>query len=245
MASSALALDNTWQNQTVSGLLRQQKMAASIKQANAQRLQSQISNNTNLSERHTANQTDTTTDDNSQSETATKTTDQTNTDNPINSSSDTAESLKAAQQLAKLAANPTPAGVATLATEQAMEAMKSGEAAKLATGQLLKQYWLNLISSWGATLIAINLHAWLGFLEGNKIFCKLGEEWNKVPGAAKKAVGQLEFLGMVALDLIVFIVILTAISIIITLINMMTNPVANMQVLWDLFGGQLDGLLKQ
>jgi hypothetical protein len=50
--------------------------------------------------------------------------------------------------------------------------------------KLLQQAWLNLITSWGLTLIWINIHVFLSYIFGEKLFCKLGEEWkDMIPGA--------------------------------------------------------------
>jgi len=73
-------------------------------------------------------------------------------------------------------------------TEQEKQAAKSGGAAgtgvagvlasplRKATSNLLKQAWLNLIDSFGLTLLWINIHAGLRMVIGDKFFCKLGEE---------------------------------------------------------------------
>jgi len=52
--------------------------------------------------------------------------------------------------------------------------------------QLLQKAWLNLITSFGLTLIWINIHAFLNILFGDKVFCKLGKEWGGlgVPGVS-------------------------------------------------------------
>ncbi|NCU44087.1 hypothetical protein EOM71_00200 [Candidatus Falkowbacteria bacterium] len=166
--------------------------------------------------------------------------------NQINSegtaAQDTADSLKQAQQLAKLAANPTVAGAAAVAGEMAIDAIKSGKGGKMATAELLKTWWTQLIDSFGLTLIPLNLQAWAGFIEGHKVFCKLGEEW-KAPGIFKKAIGWLETAALLSLDLLVFLIILAAISFLIFIVNVMTHPLENMKILWDLFGGAIDGLL--
>jgi len=155
---------------------------------------------------------------------------------------DTADSLKQAQQLAKLAANPTVAGAAAVAGEMAIDAIKNGKGGKMATAELLKTWWTQLIDSFGLTLIPLNLQAWAGFIEGHKVFCKLGEEW-KAPGIFKKAIGWLETAALLSLDLLVFLIILAAISFLIFIVNVMTHPLENMKILWDLFGGAIDGLL--
>lgn len=71
------------------------------------------------------------------------------------------------------------------------EGIKDGGAAspmRQGTSKLLQQAWLNLVTSWGLTLIWINIHVFLSYIFGEKLFCKLGEEWKDViPGAGGAA----------------------------------------------------------
>jgi len=55
------------------------------------------------------------------------------------------------------------------------------------TSKLLQQSWLNLIDSYGLTLIWINIHVFLRFTIGEKFFAKLGREW--LPKVSKGASG--------------------------------------------------------
>jgi len=48
---------------------------------------------------------------------------------------------------------------------------------KMILAGLLRKAWINLLPSWGLTIIWINIHAFLAKVFGHKIFCKLGEEW--------------------------------------------------------------------
>lgn len=161
------------------------------------------------------------------------TTDQAN-DNKA-STQDTSDSLNQIKLAAKLAANPTPAGIAAAAGEMALDAIKSGKGGKMITKELLKQSWLNLIDSWGLTLIYLNIHPWAGFIEGNKVFCKLGEE-TKSPAMFKKAIGMLEAIGILTLDFVVFIIILTLVSLIVLIADAIAHPIKNFGILWELFG---------
>jgi hypothetical protein len=52
-----------------------------------------------------------------------------------------------------------------------------------ATSKMLQQAWLNLIDSWGTTLVWINVHWILNMVMGDKFFCDLGKEW--LPKAGK------------------------------------------------------------
>jgi len=60
------------------------------------------------------------------------------------------------------------------------------------TSAALRQYWWNILKSYGATLILINAHVFCRFVFGESLFCKLGHEWveNKKLIAAKTTVGQ-------------------------------------------------------
>jgi hypothetical protein len=230
----ALAMNNNQQNQSISDSLRQQKTTESAKQANSQRLASQgVGSNSGVNERLMSRQSP------AGSEQSPAVTSQ---NNENSATEDRSDLLKQAQVAAKLAANPTVAGAAAVAGEMALDAIKKGEGGKMATGQLLKTWWLNLLSSTGITLIPLNLQAWAGFIEGHKFFCKLGEEW-KAPGIFKKAIGSLETSGLLGTDLVVFLLLLTAGAFMMFIVNVMTHPLENMQIIWNLFGGHLDNML--
>jgi hypothetical protein len=239
MAESVLTFDNSWPNQaSVSAQLRRQKRERSLKQANAQRLQAQtLGASSGINERLMSRQQ--------------KQADQSSavdsTDTNINKAddSDSADSLKQIKQLAKLATNPTVGGVATMAAEQAAKAIENGGAAKLLTGPLLSASWKTLITSYGLTLIYLNIHVWAGFIEGHKVFCKLGEEV-KAPGLFKKALGFMEVIAILALDLLVFLILLAVVAIAVFIINIMVDglTIENFKILWNLFGGALNSLIE-
>ena len=242
MAEAAVNLQDQYSSPYYNGeILRQQKAEAS-RQANSQRINAQIIdfpgiNDRLMSRQDSANQPQNSTDPNESNQ------DESNqVEDEGTATQDTADSLKQAQQLAKLAANPTVAGAAAVAGEMAIDAIKKGEGGKMITGQMLKTWWSNLIDSFGLTIIPLNLQAWIGFIEGHKFFCKLGEEW-KAPGIFKKAIGWLEVAGLLALDLLIFLIILAIISFLIFIVNVMTHPLENMKILWNLFGGAIDSLL--
>lgn len=101
------------------------------------------------------------------------------------------------------------------------------------TSSLLKQAWLNLIPSFGLTLLWINLHAFLNKVLGKKFFCKLGEEWvpkevkKKIGEAGKttsRAIGLLEagLLGLI--DLVVLSVLFLVISLFIAAVDYTIHP---------------------
>ena len=237
MAEAAVNLQDQYSSPYYNGeILRQQKAEAS-RQANSQRINAQIIDFPGINDRLMSRQNST-----NQPQGSTESNESNQVEDKGTATQDTADSLKQAQQLAKLAANPTVAGAAAVAGEMAIDAIKKGEGGKMVTGQMLKTWWSNLIPSWGGTLPLLNLQAFVGFIEGHKFFCKLGEEW-KAPGIFKKAIGWLEVVAMLLLDLLLLLLILAALSFLIFIINVMTHPLENMKILWDLFGGAIDSLL--
>ncbi len=54
-----------------------------------------------------------------------------------------------------------------------IQALTLDNSAQLATDNLLKQAWLNLIDSFGLTLVWINIHVFLSQVFGEKLFRKL------------------------------------------------------------------------
>ncbi|MGI6373956.1 MAG: hypothetical protein ACOX0C_01330 [Patescibacteria group bacterium] len=75
-----------------------------------------------------------------------------------------------------------------------------------ATNRLLRQAWINLIPSWGLTLIWINIHVILSMVFGKAAFCKLGDEWLGGAAIGKKNISGsrlnlLEKIGLALLDL--------------------------------------------
>lgn len=237
MAEPAFAIDNNWQTQQmVSDSLRQKKMEQFN---NAQMLKSQaIGSNFRINDRLMSRQSSQNQAD-EQAPTETKNLDQSNSE-----SGNIVDSLKQAKQVAKLAANPTIAGAAMVVAEEAAKALNDGSAAKLLTGGLLSASWKGLIPSWGLTLGYLNLHAWAGFVEGHKIFCKLGEEF-KISSIFKAALGFWEAVAILLIDFLVVITILAILSLLILIVDAMTHPIQNFQILWDLFGGNLDALRPQ
>lgn len=228
MAEAARSLNNEYNinpGQWEAELLRYQKHTEANQQANSQVINSQLSNRDNVNERIMSRQNN---DNNESMSTDSLEQDQDN-------QNDAAETMKQAQQIAKLAANPTIAGAATMVAEQATDAIKKGEGGKMITKELLKQSWLHLIDSFGATLIYLNIHPWVGFIEGNKVFCKLGEE-TKSPAMFKKAMGMLEAIGIFALDFILFMIILVLIALIVLIADAIAHPIKNFGILWELFG---------
>lgn len=63
----------------------------------------------------------------------------------------------------------------------------TGSASSKATAELLKQSWLNLLTSFGGTLLWIDLHFIMNRATGDEFFCKPGHEW--VPKEVAEAGG--------------------------------------------------------
>jgi len=97
-------------------------------------------------------------------------------------------------------------------------------AASKGTGELLKQSWMNLITSFGLTLIYINIHFVLRYLMGIKFFCQFGEEWMPSTPGVEEVVGKkaeiAEIIALIFLDLLVLFAILG----ILTIIGFIVNP---------------------
>jgi len=115
--------------------------------------------------------------------------------------------------------------------EAAKEKVKSAVTSpiKQGTNELLKQSWLNLVDSFGLTLIYINMHVFLRWIFPS-MFCKLGDEWmprqvSVINSEANQAAGVSRFLGiaevigLLMLDLLLIIVLIVAISSIMMIID--------------------------
>lgn len=104
----------------------------------------------------------------------------------------------------------TPAGVATVnqpkslreavrmekarktdADKKAETAEQKSNPIRMQTSALLRSAWVNLIPSWGLTLLWIDIHVFLRQILGKSMFCKLGEEWTDRPGM-KNSMPKLE-----------------------------------------------------
>ena len=110
----------------------------------------------------------------------------------------------------------------------------------LGSAKLLQQSWLNLIPSFGCSLIWINIHAFfLNQLFGDKYFCKLGDEWagaiSGAGGAAGKVAGAtggekkmpkvpFEFWGLIGCDLGCLFLIIGIACLIGLLVGVVSNP---------------------
>ena len=119
--------------------------------------------------------------------------------------------------------------------EQAKKKIEEKVAApgKLATSNILRWAWSILIPSFGLSLIYINIHVFLRMVVGEKLFCKLGEEWipkrisaigGEAGKMAGKSIGIVEAMGLVFLDLIVFFIILGVLGLLTMIMGWIKNP---------------------
>lgn len=128
-----------------------------------------------------------------------------------------------------------------------------------ATSKMLQQAWLNLIDSWGATLVWINVHWILNMVMGDKFFCDLGKEWlpkagkggNEGSGQAMESIlglplsglGYVEKMSVIILDLLVGALILIALVPIILVIKVVEDPKSIIYTGLDLFWEAIKALL--
>ncbi len=108
------------------------------------------------------------------------------------------------------------------------------EGMKNATAELLKQSWINLIPSWGLTVIYLNIHVF-GSKIAKKFFSQPGEEWIKMPGggnAITRSLGLFELIALLVLDMLIGLAILVLAVFIYILVDAWLHPV---QTFWTVF----------
>lgn len=120
--------------------------------------------------------------------------------------------------------------------------------------ELLTASWLNLIDTFGLTLIWINIHVFLHFIVSKRIFVALGMEWvTMVPGGnkalsefkksavAKEAltgVSMIEYMLLLFLDLLVLFIVIIILAVIIAIVAVIMDLgklfTALWEIVWDL-----------
>lgn len=108
-----------------------------------------------------------------------------------------------------------------------------------ATSALLRSAWVNLISSFGLTLLYIDFHVFANKVFGDGVFCPVGEEWFDKPGVSwEKGGGELgkkikapaatvEKTGLGCLNFGCLLIIIIILVIIGALMEVIKNPVAS------------------
>lgn len=105
----------------------------------------------------------------------------------------------------------------------------------LSLASLLKSSWLNVLPSFGLTLLWIDVHVILGKVFGNKVFCELGDEWTldkeamggALPGAKKnKMIKTIEPMGLALGNLLLVLAILALISLIALIVGFVDSPMS-------------------
>ena len=108
---------------------------------------------------------------------------------------------------------------------------KATAPARRATSKLLQEAWINIVPSWGLTIIWINIHVFLGMIFGNNFFCKLGAEWvdeniKKAQFDQAKDVGKVagvfEGAGLACLDLGCLMLLLIVVAIVYFIISIIS-----------------------
>lgn len=116
--------------------------------------------------------------------------------------------------------------------------------AKAGTSNILRWAWITLILSWGLSLIYINIHVFLKAVFGEKLFCKLGEEWlpkqatdaaGEAGKVVNKSIGIVEVMGLLFLDLVVLFIIFGTLALIVMIVDFM--QAGFLQKAWLIIGG--------
>lgn len=133
--------------------------------------------------------------------------------------------------------------------ERAKELIFRDSPIRQLTDGFLKFSWENLITSWGLTLLYINLHAFLNKVFGPQVFRTLGEEWvpasiRKLGEGKTKQVASLlriiEGAGLSCLDLGCFFLVILVTTFIVIIASILSG---DLEVIWALFKTAL-GVLK-
>jgi len=140
-------------------------------------------------------------------------------------------------------------------------ASKALNPAKQSLAKLLQAAWENLITTFGLTLLWVDIHYMLSYVFGKDLFCDLGEEWvmNKAAGAspaagesadkvvekAGKAIGTVEKMGCACLNLVGCLLLLAILSIIAMIVSAVENPISTLiSILGDLLCAAVGGCSK-
>ena len=113
--------------------------------------------------------------------------------------------------------------------------------AKEGTAKLLKLAWLNIITSFGLTLIYINLHVFGRAVLSKKIFCELGEEW--LPANSGIKISGLSFIERIVLIFVDLLVIFAALALVCILMSILMPALGFFGKVFMIFsGGAKEGI---
>lgn len=127
--------------------------------------------------------------------------------------------------------------------KRAEELIERDNPIRQATDSALKFAWENLITSWGLTLLYIDLHAFLNKVFGPKVFRELGGEWIPASikklgdGPTKKAAAMLsiaETAGCGCLNLGCLFLVIAIFTVIAMIVSAAVNP---WETLWTILTG--------
>lgn len=117
------------------------------------------------------------------------------------------------------------------------ETLKKKSPIRKGTSSLLRAAWINLIDSFGLTLIWIDIHVFLNKVLGDGMFCRLGEEWTDKAGAmssgamkeemdkkARNSIGLVEKMGLGCLNLGCLIILLAIFVVIALVLKFFESP---------------------
>lgn len=111
---------------------------------------------------------------------------------------------------------------------------KIAEPVQMATGAFLKKMWMLAPETFGLTGLYANIHVFMKWIFGDKLFCKLGREWapKQTQAMGKEAVEQFgakvglaEAALLLILDLIVLFLILGIIALIVMMVDFMQGSI--------------------
>lgn len=122
--------------------------------------------------------------------------------------------------------------------------------AKQSLAKLLQAAWENLISSFGLTIIWIDIHIFLSHVLGKDLFCELGEEWfpkgtpRNIDGA-KRSVGMTEKMGVACINIGCLLLLIAILAIISMIVSAISNPIqTGLKIFGDLLCAAVGGCSK-
>lgn len=127
------------------------------------------------------------------------------------------------------------AGQKQTAAEEGKQALSSVTSQPSAAA--LKWAWGLLIPSFGLSLIWINVHCFFYIVLGEKIVCKLGDEW-RVPGVGflnkqNTMANTIEPMVVAFLDFVFFVSGITMVTLIVIMADFYTNPLSYLRVIFE------------